>query len=117
MREYKFRGKIVDWRHIKGLWIYGHLVDQNHIHGVRKCCHRNQIATVEIDPETVGQYTGFTDMAGNEIYENGELVKIDQYGKVYEWTTVKYDLFDGRWLMCNGLMLTAATCGDYKVFP
>lgn len=34
----------------------------------------------EVDPETVGQYTGVNDMKGNKIFE-GDFVRVDDYVK------------------------------------
>lgn len=63
MREILFRGKRLDG----GAWAYGdynsHAFDGNGIY------INEEYILVPVDPETVGQYTGLTDKAGNKIFE------------------------------------------------
>jgi uncharacterized phage protein (TIGR01671 family) len=75
MREYIFRGKRID----DGKWAYGNYyfrrwINQHYI-----------IDTVgnyfEVDPSTVGEYTGLKDKNGKEIYE-GDI--LSHNGKTFE---------------------------------
>ena len=95
-REILFRGKRID----NGEWVEGYFVNLwlMHYQKHQPIITDNNAVSYDVDPSTVGQYTGLTDKNGKKIFE-GDIMAFTAYGFDYVGTV---EFADGSFsVMCE----------------
>lgn len=117
MRDILFKAKRLD----NGKWVQGDLVRTFERYGVhafiwvRDDSEYLGVKEFEVDPETVCQYTGFTDKNGVKIFENDVVTCWTLY-QMYCESVVKWDKENAKFVlegMDKNLSGRCAMRGDY----
>lgn len=93
-REIKFRGKTLKQHTIDGkvipagTWIYGYYYKYHDSHRIIMPAYLQSQIALDVDPHTVGQFTGRYDKNNTPVYE-GDVIRFfgernDNKGKLYE---------------------------------
>lgn len=89
MREIEFRGKCIrdknrEYRsnYRNGDWVYGLVTEIDNYYKRSVMTNFDGISGIDIQTETIGQYTGLVDKNGTKIFE-GDIVKKEYFDKPY----------------------------------
>ena len=101
MREIIFRGKRIAGYNDNtpdGTWVYGSLfVDRKGQTKIKWHCEKFGAAkTSNVDPNTVGQFTGMLDCNGRKIFE-GDIIKFSDMGIYPVWWDADDCAFGSCW--------------------
>ena len=120
---------VVDGEKVKGEWVEGSLIHRTSYYG-EPCDDYFIVTGGEFDsdyydaekvlPSTVGQYTGLTDNAGNQVFE-GDILKIakamDGMGGYY-YPPLEYPVnVEVKWNLCGWMWETLGADKYYIGFP
>ena len=104
MREILFRGKATNrikgrpyrTNYKNGDWVYGLLTDVLNYSGFSEMTNTNGVSGIDVDPETVGQFTGKKDRNKKRIFD-GDICRFLNDDGEYTDSLVYWDDTQSQW--------------------
>ena len=113
-REIKFRGKRTKTEDPLERWIEGSYIEYTNIRGEKIVRIMSESGYMnDVDPNTVGQFTGLKDKNGKEIYE-GDIMCLSDRGSHKEEVIVEHGLYG--WTFYNPKTATFHSDGSHTYY-